>query len=164
MTALGLRPQRARRAACRDDEGQIMLLVIGYTVVALMLVLVVVSASAVHLQRKQLFALADAAALAAADDVDQTAYYRTRVAPGEGVPLTDRSVRESAAGYLAGADPGRLKVGVDAATGTDQLGRQARVRLCATLYPPFTGWVLATWADGIPACATAVADVDLTRA
>lgn len=152
-----------RRRAPHGDEGQIMLLVIGYTLVAILLVLVVVCASAVHLQRKRLFALADAAALAAADDVDQGAYYRTNIAPGQGVPLTDQSVRRSAAAYLAGADPGSLQVTVDPATGTDPTGRQARVRLCSRLTVPFSGVVSPTWAAGVPACVTAIATVDLTR-
>ena len=59
----------------RDDDGQVMLLSIGYGLLALLLVTVVVSATSVHLERKRLLDTADLAALAAADAIDVPAYY-----------------------------------------------------------------------------------------
>ena len=49
----------------RRDDGQIMILTIGFVVVALLLVTVVASAAGVHLERKRLLALADVLALEA---------------------------------------------------------------------------------------------------
>lgn len=144
-----------------DDEGAVTVLAIGYAAVALMLVLVVVSASAVHLDRKRLLALTDAAALAAADDTDRATYYRTGVRPGAGVPLTDGQVRTSVQQYLHRLPPEDFPVTVDPATGADPTGRTAEVRLCSTFLPPFTGWVLAAWSEGIPACAQATATTPL---
>lgn len=143
------------------DEGAVTLLVIGYAVVVLMLVLVVVSASAVHLDRKRLLALTDAAALAAADDADRGTYYRAGVRPGEGVPLTDGQVRAAVQQYLDVLAPQDFPVTIDPATGADPSGRVAVVRLCSTFLPPFTGWVLAAWSAGIPACTDATATAPL---
>lgn len=70
-------------AAGRDD-GQVTVLVIGFVVVALALVAVVTSAAQVHLERTRLAALADLAALAAAERVSDEAYF----APSGGGPGT----------------------------------------------------------------------------
>lgn len=88
------------------DSGQIMLLTLGFAVLALVLVLVVASATAVHIERKRLLALADAAAADAADALDTVTYYTTQEA-GAGtptrVPLTDTTVRSAVDAYLGQA-------------------------------------------------------------
>ena len=56
----------SRRTA---EEGQTTLLLVGFFLVAVLLVVVVVDASAAYLRRQQLDALADGAALAAADAI-----------------------------------------------------------------------------------------------
>ena len=48
-----------RRSRLRDDEGTIMLLTLGFVVIALLLVLVVAAATQVHLQRMRLTHVAD---------------------------------------------------------------------------------------------------------
>lgn len=50
-----------------DDEGSVLPLVLGYAVLALVLVFVCVNATSLYLAQKRLDALADGAALAAAD-------------------------------------------------------------------------------------------------
>ena len=50
-----------------DDEGSVLLLTIGYAVLALVAVLVCVDATSLHLAQKRLDSVADAAALAGAD-------------------------------------------------------------------------------------------------
>lgn len=50
-----------------DDEGSVMLLTLGYAVLAIALVFVTVDATSLYLAQKRLDSLADAAALAGAD-------------------------------------------------------------------------------------------------
>lgn len=59
------------------DRGSVLTLAIGLTCVCLLAVTLLTDAAAAFLQRQQLLALADAAALAGAQAVDLTAYYET---------------------------------------------------------------------------------------
>ena len=147
------------------DDGQVMLLSIAFGVLALLLVTVVVSASSVHLERKELFALADLAALDAAAALDEAAYFgRTATAgapgcgpgcpPGTGdaahlLLLSDASVRAAVEDYLADAAPSsdleRLTL-VEASTPD---GRTAQVRLQALARPALLSWITAPWSDGV---------------
>ena len=61
--------------APRPEQGQTSLLIIGFAVVAAMLVAVVVDASVAYLHRQGLSSLADGAALAAADGVQGEQVY-----------------------------------------------------------------------------------------
>ncbi len=143
MTRLAPRP-----GWTADDSGQVMLLIIVYAAIALSLILVVFSASSVHLDRKRLLAVADAAALDAADDLDRGGYFDRGVEAGLGVPLTDASVRASVEEYLA-AHPNSLHdVTIVSATSPD--GRSAVVTLSARSPLPFTGGVLHGWTNGVP--------------
>lgn len=86
------------RARSGDDSGQVMLLVLGYTVIALLLVVGAVDVTALQLARVRLTDAADGAALAAADELDQRSTYQQGL---DGtVRVGDRSVREAAARYL----------------------------------------------------------------
>ena len=140
-----------RRAGVGEDGGQVLLLILIYSLIAVALVTVVASASAVHLERKRLLALADAAALDAADAVDIDAFYVDGARPGGGVPLTDASVRASVREYaaVAGAADRFDSFAVDRSTGTPD-GRTAEVTLVATAKPPLLSSVIAAFSDGIP--------------
>ncbi|GGB98856.1 pilus assembly protein TadG-related protein [Cellulomonas carbonis] len=130
-----------------------MLLSIGYVVIALLLVTAVVSASAVHLERKRLLALADTAALAAADSLDDPAYYARPGEPGEHlVRLTPDGVRDAVDDHLE-ASPSHVAGLAVVGTWTD--GRTAEVTLTAVSRPPLVSWVTAAWSDGIRLEATA---------
>ena len=149
----GLRPTRAAgddpARAGDGDEGRIALLSLGFALVALVLVLLVVSASAVHLQRVRLFALADAAAADAADALDEGAYYGGGGGLVDGaVPLSDASVRASAQRYLGAAGADLPGVRVAAGTGSPD-GRTAVVVLGASVVPPFAALVPARFAGGV---------------
>ncbi|WP_432495181.1 pilus assembly protein TadG-related protein [Kineococcus gypseus] len=139
-----------------EDEGRIALLSLGFALVALVLVLLVVSASAVHLQRVRLHALADAAAADAADALDEGAYY----AAGGGVrdaavPLSDASVRAAAQAHLVAAAAGEDLPGVRLGAGTGSPdGRTAVVELTATVVPPFAALVPEPFARGVALRAT----------
>ncbi len=141
---------RLRGAGERGDEGQVLLLSLGFAVLAILLVLVVTAASAVHLDRKRLLATADLAALAAADQLD-TEYFRDPAAAGgRGIPLSDASVRAAVERYVAehpepNARWDRIRV-LEASTPD---GQTAVVRLGALTMPPLVTWVLDPWTDGI---------------
>lgn len=142
----------------RDDDGQVMLLSIGYGVLALLLVTVVVSATSVHLDRKRLLDTADLAALAAADAIDVPTYYARGPAPeGSLVGLTPASVRAAVEEHLlASPQAARLTdLAVVEATTTD--GRTARVTLRSVARIPLLSEITAPWADGIPLQVTAQA-------
>lgn len=150
-----------RRLSLDDDSGQIMLLAMVYAAIAVALTLVVVSASAIHLERKRLLEVADSAALDAADEVDRARYFDGGVTLGA-VPLSDQSVRDSVEEHLvrrrAHGEFDSLTVGPQ--TGTSD-GRTAEVTLFATVEPPLVGWAIAGFSDGITLHATAAARVDI---
>ncbi|WP_447925550.1 pilus assembly protein TadG-related protein [Georgenia muralis] len=144
-----------------------MLLTLGFAVLLLTLVLVVVSASAVHIERKRLLALADSIAADAADAVDLDAYYSAGVPAGTTqaggpttVPLSDATVRAAVDGYLASAPAAVVgefaELRVLEPTGSPD-GVTAEVTLGATVRPPLLPWVLAPWSEGIALKATSTA-------
>jgi hypothetical protein len=148
----------ARRRDVRGDDGQILVLTLGYVVIALLLVTVVASASAVHLERKRLLALADLAALESADALAERGYFPTGADGRPGLPLSDASVRAAVEDYLRdnpGAAAGLDDLTVLSATTPD--GESAEVRLGAVARPAVVSWVLSPWTDGIALEAESVA-------
>ncbi|QCB95374.1 hypothetical protein E5225_11935 [Cellulomonas shaoxiangyii] len=135
------------------------MLALGLAVLALLLVTVTVSATGVHLDRKRLLALADLAALAAADEVADDRYFAGAAARGPaGVPLTDASVRSAVEDYLAAHPEEAARwdgVAVLGASTPD--GRSVVVRLGAVTRPALPTWLLAPWSDGIALEAESVA-------
>jgi hypothetical protein len=150
------------RRPLAGDSGQVMLLIFAYSAISLLLVTVVIGASAVHLERKRLLALADAAALDAADALDTGGLYGQGAHP-DGVPLTDDSVRASVAAYVetAGAAAEFEDFAVAPGTGT-QDGRTAEVTLVARARLPIVSSVLGDYADGIQLVATSRARTGLS--
>ena len=67
--------RHTRRSDFSSDEGSVLLLGIGWLMVCLFAVIVMIDASAVMVQRQQLQAACDAAALAGAQAIDFDAYY-----------------------------------------------------------------------------------------
>lgn len=121
-----------------------MILSLGFAVLAILLVLVVAAATAVHLDRKRLLAVADMAVLAAADEVGE-GYYRGARGDG-GVPLTDGGVRQAVERYVADhPDPTARWDAVQVLEATAPDARSAHVRLGAVTRPPLVTWVLAPW-------------------
>jgi hypothetical protein len=132
------------------DDGQIMILTIGFVVVAILLITVVASAAGVHLERKRLLALADLLALEGADAVSDDRYYTPGADRSPGLPLTDAAVRSAIEEYLDD-NPDAAgqwdELAVLSATTPD--GASARVQLGAVTHPFLVSWVLAPWQDGI---------------
>ncbi len=87
----------------RDETGSIAPLVIGFLLVIVVLVAVVVDASAAYLRRQDLNALADAAALAATDGLQGEAVYthgldeRLEIDPATADAFVVAHLRESGA-------------------------------------------------------------------
>lgn len=139
-----------RTRARTGDDGQIMLLAIAYGLLALLLVGVVVSATAVHLERKELLALADLAALEAADVIDVGAYYTgASVEEGAAMRLEPADVAASVEEFLATAPEAARFADLVVVEATTTDGRTARVTLRATAHVPLLSVVTAAWSDGI---------------
>ncbi|WP_374974706.1 pilus assembly protein TadG-related protein [Microbacterium trichothecenolyticum] len=109
-----------------DDEGSVLILTLGYAVLAIAVILVCTAATSLYLAQKQLDAVADAAALAAADGFDLS------VVGGEPVAtLTDAGVRREAEAMMGAVGPDARLV---AASTPD--GVSARVTVAGEWHPP----------------------------
>jgi Flp pilus assembly protein TadG len=84
------------------DGGTILILTLGYLMVAAMLVVVVTDVSAVYLARRSVASAADGAALAAAQRIDENAIYTSGAAVAR-LPLID--VGATVDQYQRQADP-----------------------------------------------------------
>lgn len=151
-----------RTRSVHEDDGQIMLLSIFYGLIALALVLVVVSVSAIYLERKSLLALADAVAADAADAIDEGSYFDPERPNDPALPLTDESVRQAAADYLAAAPLGVVDfeaLTISAPTGTPD-GTTAEVTLSAVVRPPVVTWAISPWREGFVVSVTSHAEAE----
>lgn len=135
----------------RQEEGSILPLVAGYVALALALIVVVVAATSLYLTRSRLYAVADGAALAAAESfpldavtVDPDGTVRAR--------LAETLVDQAAAAYLTAA-PTRVEGLHLVESGTPD-GRSAVVRLAATWRPPLISALLPA---GVPIEVTSTA-------
>lgn len=90
---------RLGRVHEQPERGQIGLLILGFTVIALMLIIGAVDVTAVQLARTRLLDAADGAALDASDALDSGSAYGNGLQVA--VPITDGSVRQSAMEYLS---------------------------------------------------------------
>jgi uncharacterized membrane protein len=135
----------------RDESGSILPLTIFYGVLGLVLVLLVVAASSLYLERKRLYTLADGAALVGAESFNLDDV--TLTDDGPRATLHSDEVAAAAAHYLAVAPTsGFESLTLDRAETVD--GRSATVALSAYWRPPvFTVFV----PEGLQIQVTAVA-------
>jgi uncharacterized membrane protein len=121
-----------RRRRIGDESGSTLLLTIFYCFLGLSLVLVVVSATTLYLERKRLFTLADGAALAAAEawSLDSVRVDGDRL----DVALDDPEVSTAAIAYLEAAATELDDVRLVRAASDD--GRSATVTLRTTWEAP----------------------------
>ena len=131
---------RLRRVRATQDSGQVTLLVLGFTLVAAMLIVGTVAVTSVQLSRMRLLDAADGAALDAADSLDASAYQRGL---GQAVPVSDDTVRATAESYLAERPlpVGMIAWQVAPGTGSPD-GQSAVVRLVGEADLPMVGGVL----------------------
>ena len=129
---------RLARDPGRTEDGQTLLLGVGMISVVAVLVLVVASATAVYLDLKTLTSLADSAAAAAADHVDEDGYFEGLQAGGAPGRLTDAGVRAAALDDME-AQPERLEA-LSLVQADTPDGVTAVVTLTARSRPPFLPW------------------------
>lgn len=125
-----------------DDEGSVLILTLGYAVLAIVAVLICTAATSLYLAQKRLDAVADAAALAAADGFELT------IADGEPVAsLRDADVREQAELMVAQIGGGAILVSAVTPDGVS-----ARVTVAGAWHPPVVTFFVP---DGLALEATA---------
>lgn len=135
----------------RDDEGSTLLLTIFYGFLCLVLVLLVVAATSLYLERKRLFTLADGAALVGAEAFELDAVMLTPDGPRPTLESAD--VAAGVDSYLANVPSGGFEsLTVERAESVD--GRSATVSLSAYWRPPLVSLLVP---EGIRIEVTAVA-------
>lgn len=146
------------RAGEKRDSGQVGVLIIGYTLLALLTITVMAAASSVYIGQKKLLSAADGAALAAADT-----FSLGQAGSGDGpaAVLDAAAVRSAARSYLddTGADSRFTDLVVTEETGTAD-GRTARVVLAARVHPPIVNFLVP---DGIAVTAVSEARARLVQ-
>jgi hypothetical protein len=161
-TGVGLVASEDERTLDGHSEGgQITLLIIGFTIIALMLIVGVVDVTAVQLARVRLFDAADGAALDASDALDHGSAYEAGLRL-EAVRITDGTVRQSATEYLA-AEP--LPHGISSwvlANGTGSTdGQTAVIVLRGNVDIPIAASVLSAFGGSVQVTVESRARSDL---
>jgi uncharacterized membrane protein len=139
-----------KRQDFADETGSTLLLTIFYGFLALVLVLLVVAATSLYLERKRLFTLADGAALAGAEAFELDSV--TITPDGPRPVLRSPDVTAAVSDYLALAPHSFQGLVVERAETVD--GRSATVQLSADWRPPMVSLLVP---DGIRIDVTAVA-------
>lgn len=154
---------RIRVSEGRSEDpqaGNITVLSLGVSVLAIMLILVISAASAVHLQHMRLSHLADELALEAADALDVDAYYDGSAAtPTEdaAVSLATARMRTAVDGHVASAQQRLNLEGVSVVAVETHDGTTATVTVAVVVTPLFGMEALMPFADGIELVATGTA-------
>jgi hypothetical protein len=115
-----------------DDEGTILVLLLGFTAVLLLMVAVVVNVSSVILAKRALVSAADGAAVAAAQELDLDALYAGGLGSGR-IPLSRAQVAQRVEAYERQVG----QEGVDLAGDVSADGTTAIVRAARRVDLPF---------------------------
>ncbi|MEO3933825.1 pilus assembly protein TadG-related protein [Micrococcaceae bacterium Sec7.4] len=141
------------------DAGQLMVLIIGYVLLALLITTVVIAASSVYIEHKKLLSMADGASVAAADS-----FTLGQLDTGGGTPtavLTGARVRSAAVEFLDRSSAFARLSGLTVGPGTGSPdGSTAVVVLSAAVHPPVVNFLVP---DGIRIEASSTARSRLTR-
>ena len=148
QSAVAHRPGPLRDQGDQGDQGQISVLILGFSLIALMLIIGGVDVTAVQLSRTRLLDTADSAALDAADALDNGSAYSGGLKTA--VPITDGSVVQSATGYLAAQPrPHGISSWVLASGTGSPDGQTAVIRLRGTVDIPIAGSVLSAFGGSV---------------
>ena len=120
-----------------DDDGTILVLVLGFVAVLLVLVAVVADVSAVILAKRGAASAADGAAIAAAQQLDTGVVYDRGL--GSAIPLSPDLVQQVVATY--GAQAAIAQRGLQLTAEVDSAQTTATVLATRTVALPFTGWL-----------------------
>jgi uncharacterized membrane protein len=135
------------------EQGSVLVLMLGFAVVAVLLVAAVTDASALFLTRRSLAGSADGAAIAAVQELDREAFYTGPA--GEALPLDPDQVLDAVRVYVSAAQLDERYEGFEVVeVRTD--AESVTVTFRATLRLPFLG-AFAGQADGVEIEATATA-------
>ena len=124
----------------RDERGTASLMIVGFAVVAILMIGVVVDSSAAYLRRSGLDSLADGAALAAADGIQGRQVYEGGL--GDRAQIDPEVARGYVEDYLRATGAARrypgLSYDVDVDAGTDRVVVHVAAPLDLPITPP--GW------------------------
>lgn len=134
------RLRRPTPRAAHADEGSITPLAIGFATIALALILLAALITDVWLAHRKLFALADSAALAAAESFDPAP------TPEPGIVLTDVGVRTAAAAYLSAVEVPPRYTDVEV-VGRSPDGLSAEVELRTSYVPALLSPFAPSWIE-----------------
>ncbi|KRF24225.1 pilus assembly protein TadG-related protein [Phycicoccus sp. Soil803] len=135
------------------------LLVLGFSVVAILLIVGTVAVTSVQLSRMRLLDVADGAALDAADSLDVGAYHQGL---GGAVTLSDRTVRRTAVDYLAQRPRPESLLGWEVVGGTGSPdGETAVVRISGEARVPLVGGLLESVGGSVTITVESRARADL---
>jgi hypothetical protein len=141
------------------EDGQMIVLIVGYVLLALLVATVVVGISSVYLEHKRLLSLSDGASLAAADS-----FTLGDVGSDGGTPsavLGSERVRNVAGDFLSRNPAAQRFDRLEIATGTGSPDAStAVVVLAAAVHPPVVNFLVP---DGIRIEASSTARSRLTR-
>lgn len=138
----------------RDDDGSVLLLILGLVALLVVLVTVVTDVTVLFLARKDLLAAADGSALAGAQQVDAERLYTRGIDIGP-LPLDPAAAEAAVHDHLADAGLGdrwpgmSVEVVTTATTVTVRLGGRAQL--------PFVSHLVPSAADGVEVAAGASA-------
>lgn len=152
-TAIEQRAGRAGRPPAAADRGQITLLVVGFTLVLAVLIAIVVTASRVFLYQRALSTATDGAAIFAANQLDEAAFYAGGT--GEHLPISAAGARQAVAEYVTRTGLAERFEGFGYAVGTD--GRVVTVTFAARVELPLVGAVTSRYRNGVTVTTVALA-------
>ncbi len=134
-----LRRRLQSRDCAASDEGSTLILTVFFAGLALTVILMVVAATSLYLERKRLFTVADGAALAGAEAFDLQDVQITDGAVR--VTLHSAAVEATVARHLEALPPDTMtELGIEQARTLD--GRSATVTLSATWRPPVVSLIV----------------------
>ncbi|MHA7168110.1 hypothetical protein ACX801_08100 [Arthrobacter bambusae] len=148
-----------RSGKSEREAGHLMVLTIGYVVIALLLATVVAAASAIYIEHKKLLSMADGASVAAADSYSLGQVDSSGETPS--AVLNSGRVRSVTESYLShnGAHSRFDQLAVAPGTGSPD-STTAEVVLSAVAHPPVVSFLLP---GGVPIEARSTARSRLTR-
>ena len=111
------------------EDGTVLLLILGLVTLVALLVAVVTDVSALYLERRQLVAAADGAALAGAQKVNEARVYTEGLPDSGPVPLNADAAEEAALAYVHDAGINVDQVSVEATATTVSVNIAVEYRL-----------------------------------